>query len=98
MGPKLEVAARHAAVESIYSFARDIAPVPVDNCLGCHGGTGNNPGGKLNMATFAVRLLKGGDSGNEIEPGKPADSLLLKKLEAERRASGCHCESRALIG
>ena len=77
MEPKLEVMA--ATGKETVRFARDIAPVLVENCLGCHG-AGNNPGGKLTMSTFAS-LLKGGDSGNEIEPGRPADSLLLKKLK-----------------
>jgi mono/diheme cytochrome c family protein len=77
MGPKLEVAV--ATGRETVRFARDIAPVLVENCLGCHG-AGNNPGGKLTMSTFAT-LLRGGDSGNEIEPGKPADSLLLRKLK-----------------
>jgi hypothetical protein len=61
------------------SFSKDIAPVLVKSCVGCHG-TGNNPGGDFSMATFE-RLLRGGDRGEPILPGKPADSLIIKKLK-----------------
>lgn len=61
------------------SFARDIAPVLVAQCSGCHVNT-TRPRGDLNMTTFA-QLLAGGESGAPVVPGKPADSLLIKKLK-----------------
>jgi hypothetical protein len=58
-------------------FARDIGPVIVSNCLGCHGT--NNPRGRLSLASFNA-ILKGGDSGTIITPGNAMESLLIKKL------------------
>jgi mono/diheme cytochrome c family protein len=59
------------------SFAKDIAPVLAQNCTGCHGT--NNPRGNLSLFTMA-RLMRGGDRGEPVLPGKGADSLIVKKL------------------
>jgi len=59
------------------SFAKDIAPVLAQNCTGCHGN--NNPRGNLSLNTM-TRLLRGGDRGEPVLPGKGADSLIVKKL------------------
>lgn len=59
-------------------FALDIAPILVEECSGCHGGP-RGGGANFSMATFES-LLRGGDSGEAILPGKPDDSLLIKKL------------------
>jgi hypothetical protein len=61
------------------SFAKDIAPILSPLCTGCHG-TNNNPRGGFSLNTMAG-LIKGGDRGEPILPGKPADSLLIKKLK-----------------
>ncbi len=61
------------------SFSRDIAPILVDQCRGCHLES-NRPRGGLNMDSFAS-LLRGGDSGALLVPRRSADSLLVKKLE-----------------
>ena len=58
-------------------FVRDLAPTVVATCTGCHGGM--RPAGRLDLTTFSS-LLKGGDGGAIIVPGKPAESLLVKKL------------------
>lgn len=60
------------------SFARDIAPVLAEKCTGCHGN--DNPRNNLNLNTMAS-LIRGGDRGEPVLPGKPADSLLIKKLK-----------------
>ncbi len=60
-------------------FSRDIAPVIAENCMECHG-TQNNPGGMLRLNSFAA-LLKGGTSGLCVQPGKPAASLISRKLK-----------------
>jgi hypothetical protein len=60
------------------SFARDIAPVLAEKCTGCHGN--DNPRNNLNLNSMAS-LLRGGDRGEPVLPGKPADSLLIKKLK-----------------
>jgi len=60
------------------SFSKDIAPVLAANCTGCHGT--NRPRENFSVNTFES-LLKGGDAGVNILPGKPGDSLLIKKLK-----------------
>ncbi len=60
------------------SFARDIAPVLAANCNGCHGT--NRPRENFSVNTFES-LLKGGDAGVNILPGKPGESLIIKKLK-----------------
>ena len=59
-------------------FVRDLAPTIVATCVDCHGGM--QPAGQLNLTTFAG-LLRGGTSGPIVTPGKPAESLLIKKLQ-----------------
>ena len=60
------------------SFGLHIAPVLVSQCMGCHGN--EQPDGDFSLSTFQ-RLLRGGDSGPGIAPGKPAESLLVKKIK-----------------
>jgi hypothetical protein len=62
------------------SFARDIAPMLVGTCFNCHSSGNNADRGGLRFNHF-TNLLKGGDSGKIMVPGKPADSLLVKKLK-----------------
>src|SRR5690606_34091300 len=76
---KIEVAT--ATGKEKVSFSRDIAPVLVQECANCHG-YGQRPSGALNMTTFRG-LLNGGDSGPPILPGKPAESLLIKKIKGQ---------------
>lgn len=59
-------------------FVRDLAPTIVSTCIDCHGGM--QPAGRLNLTTFAG-LLRGGTSGPIMTPGKPEESLLIKKLK-----------------
>ncbi|HEX7449980.1 MAG TPA: c-type cytochrome domain-containing protein [Pirellulales bacterium] len=68
---------RATGSESV-QFVRDLAPTIVSTCIDCHGGM--QPAGRLNLTTFAG-LLRGGDSGPIVAPGKPEDSLLIKKLK-----------------
>jgi hypothetical protein len=60
-------------------FSVDIAPLLLENCNGCHI-NGRRASGGLNMNNFAA-MLRGGDSGRIVVPGKPDDSLLIKKLK-----------------
>ncbi len=60
-------------------FALQLAPILVEQCLGCHGEGNGQPGGGLNMATFA-NFVRGGQSGPPWVPGKPDESLLVRKL------------------
>lgn len=74
--PTLKVAT--ATGNEKVSFARDIAPVLAESCVGCHGT--RNAGNDLTLASFE-RMLRGGDNGDVLVPGKPAESLLIMKLK-----------------
>ena len=69
---------RRATGKETVSFALDVAPLLVGNCNGCHINAMRNQGG-LRMDNFA-QILRGGDSGEIVIPGRSADSLLVKKL------------------
>ena len=60
------------------SFASDVAPLLLDQCVGCHDAT--QPEGNLSMTTLE-RLVRGGRGGAAIVPGRGAESLLVKKLK-----------------
>ena len=60
------------------SFARDVAPILIANCNGCHYDANQVRGG-LQFNMFS-QIVKGGDSGNIFVPGKPGESLIIRKL------------------
>ncbi|MEI6036332.1 MAG: c-type cytochrome domain-containing protein [Planctomycetota bacterium] len=60
------------------SFALDIAPVLLKQCVGCH--HTDTTGGGLGMVSLES-LQRGGASGATFVAGKGADSLLIKKLK-----------------
>lgn len=62
------------------SFVKDIAPLIVRNCLRCHGE--RNPRSGFSMATYNS-MLKGGERGDDIVPGKPDESLLVLLLQGK---------------
>src|SRR5262249_15964940 len=57
----------------------DVIPILLRRCTVCHGRSQREGG--LDLRTRAS-LLRGGKSGPAIVPGKPEDSLLLKKLRS----------------
>jgi hypothetical protein len=60
-------------------FEEKIRPVLVKHCYGCHSvGARKSRGGLL--VDSRDGLLKGGDSGPAIVPGRPQDSLLLRAM------------------
>ncbi|MBS0263495.1 MAG: hypothetical protein JSS02_16260 [Planctomycetes bacterium] len=61
------------------AFERDVAPVLVARCLNCHGN--DNPRGNLQITTFAG-IVRGGDSGAFVVPGKPDESSLIARINA----------------
>ena len=61
-------------------FEKQIRPVLVSKCIKCHGPTKQKA--KLRLDSREA-MLKGGESGPAIVPGKPADSLLLEALQYE---------------
>ena len=58
-------------------FETNIRPVLVARCLKCHGG--EKTSNSLSVSTRDA-LLKGGDSGPAILPGRPEQSLLLQAI------------------
>ena len=58
-------------------FAQVIQPIFTQDCLECHGPNKSKAG--LRLDSFAA-LLKGGDSGPAVAPGKSAQSTLLARL------------------
>ncbi len=72
---------KRATGKETVSFAKDVAPILLENCSGCHIDAMQVRGG-LQMDNFAL-LLKGGDSGAIVEGGKAAMSLLIRKLKGE---------------
>ncbi len=69
-----------AAVEF---FEKKIRPVLTQHCAGCHSADAQK-NGKLKGGLYLDSrdgVLKGGDSGPALVPGKPADSLILKTLK-----------------
>lgn len=69
-----------APADGVLKFSRDIAPIIVANCSGCH-----NPRqkrGKLDMSTFE-KIMEGTPSEKIIAPGKPEESHLILRLKGE---------------
>src|SRR5882672_9460098 len=58
-------------------FERDVLPIFEANCVRCHGP-------KLRMAHMDLstydHVLKGGESGDVVVPGKPNESRLYQKI------------------
>jgi hypothetical protein len=79
-----DAARKGSAAPAGTSFAKDVAPILVANCVGCH--TKGRPGlerGKLDLTTFE-NLMKGTADGEKVvEAGKPADSHLVKRIKGE---------------
>ncbi|MEZ6086494.1 MAG: c-type cytochrome domain-containing protein [Pirellulaceae bacterium] len=62
------------------TYERDIRPILKEHCLDCHGAEAE-PQGELDLRL--VRFIRqGGSSGPAIVDGKPAESLLLQRIEA----------------
>lgn len=60
------------------SFVRDVAPILIENCNGCHYNA-TRVGAGLQFNTFS-QIIKGSDSGSVLVPGKPDESLIIRKL------------------
>jgi len=75
----LSVSAHGAEPAGIEFFEQKIRPVFVRECYQCHSAQAKKIKGGFLLDTKAG-LLKGGDSGPVIIPGKPVESRLLKAL------------------
>jgi hypothetical protein len=70
---------------NVQFFEQKIRPILVQHCYQCHSAQAKKVRGGLLLDTRAG-LLKGGDSGPALVPGKPDESLLLKALRHEELA------------
>ena len=60
------------------SFETDVRPILKAYCLDCHGGAEQLSGGlDLRLKRF---LITGGENGTAIQPGAPAESLLVRRM------------------
>ncbi|MEZ6096311.1 MAG: c-type cytochrome domain-containing protein [Pirellulaceae bacterium] len=76
--PALEMKDRIPTGTETVSFTRDVAPILVEECNGCHLNAQRVRGG-LNMSNF-TSLLRGGDNGAMLDIKNSSNSLLIKKL------------------
>jgi mono/diheme cytochrome c family protein len=60
-------------------FATQVLPLLKDKCFACHGGDKAKVKGGLDLTT-RDGLLRGGDGGPAVAPGKPADSTLVSSV------------------
>ncbi len=63
------------------SYAKDVAPILEKFCAGCHNADEEHPS-QLYMETYES-LLKGGEHGAPIKPGRSKESLLMQKMSKE---------------
>jgi mono/diheme cytochrome c family protein len=69
--------AEDAAASAQQSFTERIQPIIFKNCSGCH--TSGGHAGGLTMDSYAS-VLKGGERGPAITPGRPEASILAKAV------------------
>ncbi|MGL4549682.1 MAG: c-type cytochrome domain-containing protein, partial [Gemmataceae bacterium] len=60
-------------------FTRDVKPILIEHCAGCHGPDKQRASLRVDSARA---LLEGGSSGPAVVPRKSADSLIIKSLLA----------------
>jgi hypothetical protein len=74
----LVAAGRITAADGI-DYARDVRPILAQKCFACHGALKQQSGLRLDAAPM---IRKGGDSGVIIVPGKPEESLLVRRVSS----------------
>src|SRR5690348_14714566 len=71
-----------AGGEAVKFFEERVRPVLAENCHGCHGPQKQKGGLRLDSR---AAVLRGGDSGPAVLPGKPDDSLLVQAVRHGER-------------
>ncbi|MFO0875993.1 MAG: DUF1553 domain-containing protein [Gemmataceae bacterium] len=66
--------------DGVEFFEKKVRPVLVEHCYKCHSTEHKKNRGGLQVDSRAA-LLKGGESGAALVPGKPEESLLIKALD-----------------
>lgn len=64
-------------------FEKQVRPLLVENCHGCHSAKANKRRGGLALDSREA-ILTGGDSGPAVVPGKPEQSLLVSAVHATK--------------
>ncbi len=80
--PDIAGAGESPSAAQLAFFESKIRPVLVEHCYECHSATAKQIRGGL-VVDSREGLLKGGDSGPSLVPGKPDESLLLAALKYE---------------
>ncbi|MEE2706016.1 MAG: PSD1 and planctomycete cytochrome C domain-containing protein [Planctomycetota bacterium] len=75
-------AAEEPTAEQLEFFETKIRPLLAEHCYKCHSGRSKKLKAELRVDSHAA-LLKGGESGPAIVPGKSNDSLLIKAVRFE---------------
>lgn len=73
-------AADEVSKEQAAFFENDIRPLLIKRCFECHSAESEKGGLRLDSRGA---ILSGGESGAAIEPGKPAESLLVEAINYE---------------
>src|SRR5688500_17467331 len=71
-------AAEPTSAPPTVSFRRDVVPIPVARCPGCHGP--EKVKGDYRLDTFAALVQPGSSESAPLTPGKPADSELYRLI------------------
>ncbi len=66
--------------QQLAKFENNIRPLLIENCIKCHGQKKSESGLRLDSSTA---MLKGGESGPAIVPGKAEESLLITAVRHE---------------
>lgn len=82
LGPALHCHAADWAPEQLEFFEAKIRPVLVNRCYQCHSAKGDEPSAGLRLDSAAA-VLRGGDSGPVLVPGKPDESLIVEAIRYE---------------
>ena len=80
----ISLAAHARAAEATNDYAA-VDAIFATHCLDCH--AAQEPEGKLVMETFEA-LMKGGESGAALKPGKSGESLMVKMIEGQIEKEG----------
>ncbi|HET6422719.1 MAG TPA: c-type cytochrome domain-containing protein [Planctomycetaceae bacterium] len=79
LGKLIALETHQVAAGKRVSFAKQVAPVFAQRCVACH--NARTAKGRFNLETFA-NMMKGGESGPSIVPGKGGDSNLCIEIES----------------
>ena len=64
-------------------FEKQVRPLLVENCHGCHSAKANKTRAGLALDSREA-ILKGGEAGPAVVPGKPEQSLLITAVHATK--------------